>query len=227
MDQARSPRVLFVTYSYTGQTTRIVDAMADAFGARGWDVRRAPIEFTDKRYTGVFSRFPMPHALLGLVRMLPAQLLRRTGEIRIPDTARDRDVDLVVVGSPTWWLTTSVPIRSFLKSPEAAALLKGTPFTGFVVCRRYWHANLETVRKLGTKQGGRYVEGTKFTFQGGQVRSLLALLSYFRTGEIRNRFLGIRIPPTNLQPDNLEAARRFADELATTASGRTERIDPA
>jgi hypothetical protein len=214
VDPSRSPRVLFVTYSYTGQTTRVVDAMAGVFGEKGWDVRRAPIEFTDKRYVGILSRFPMHHALLDLVRMMPPQVLRRTGEIRIPDEARDSDADLVVIGSPTWWLTTNMPIRSFLKSPEAGELLDGKRFTAFVVCRRYWHNNLETVRKLGTAGGGVYVEGTKFVFQGGQVRSLLALLSYFRSGEIRDRFLGLRIPPTNLQPDDLEAARRFADRLA-------------
>ncbi len=46
--------------------------------------------------------------------MMPAQLRGATGEISIPDEARDGDYDLVVIGSPTWWIKTSVPIRSYL-----------------------------------------------------------------------------------------------------------------
>ena len=67
-----------------------------------------------------------------------------------------------------------------------------------MVCRRYWSFNLKAVRKLGTKQGGEWVNGIHFTFAGGQVRSLLSLLSYFGKGENRERYLGVKIPrPTS------------------------------
>ena len=85
--------------------------------------------------------------------MLPAQLRRATGQIRIPDEARETQYDLVCIGSPTWWLTTCMPIRSFMKSDPAGRLLDRRRFTAFVVCRRYWRNNLETVRGLGTKRG--------------------------------------------------------------------------
>jgi hypothetical protein len=83
-----------------------------------------------------------------------------------------------------------------------------------VVCRRYWGHNLRTVRKIGIEQGGSYVDGTHFSYQGGQVRSLLSLLSYLGTGEYRDRYLGVRIPLTNIQDYHLQAARIFANELA-------------
>jgi hypothetical protein len=146
--------------------------------------------------------------------MLPAQLRRATGEIRIPDEARGGDYDLICIGSPTWWLTTCMPIRSYLRSDAAGPLLAGTRFAAFVVCRRYWRNNLKTVRKLGARQGGEYVTGVRFTFAGGQVRSMLSLISYLGTGENRGRYLGVRIPPTNLRPESSEQARAFASELA-------------
>lgn len=46
------------------------------------------------------------------------------------------------------------------------------------------------------------------------MRSLLSLISYLGSGEYRKRYLGLKIPPTNLQEDQLEEARRFADALA-------------
>src|SRR3954447_3221832 len=214
------PRALVVYYTYTHQSAKVGAAMADVLRERGCDVREAEIEFTDARYADRFAQFPLRHAVLDIVGMLPAQLRGATGEIRIPDEVTDGDYDLVCIGSPTWWLKTSVPVRSFLKSDAAARLLTGKRFAAFVVCRRYWGFNLRGVKKLGTRQGGEYVGGIHFSFAGGQVRSLLALLSYFGKGENRERYLGVKIPPTNLQPDYLEQARGFATELADGLEGR-------
>ena len=75
-----------------------------------------------------------------------------------------------------------MPLRSYLKSAEAWKVLAGKQFAAYVVCRRYWSINLKEVKKLGTAAGRRYTGGTKFQFAGGQVRSLLSLLSYFGTG---------------------------------------------
>ena len=45
------------------------------------------------------------------------------------------------------------------------------------------------------------------------MRSLLSLISYLGTGEYRERYLGVKIPPTNIQPDGDDAARAFASQL--------------
>jgi menaquinone-dependent protoporphyrinogen IX oxidase len=208
------PRVLFVYYSYTQQTLKVVEAMAEVFRDRSCDVQQAAIEFTDSRYAKRFSRFPLRHVYRDLFGMIPAQLRGATGEIRVPDAAREGDYDLVVIGSPTWWLKTSVPIRSYLKSDAAGRMLNGKRFAAFVVCRRYWSINLKTVRKLGTAQGGDYVDGIHWAFAGGQIKSLLSLLSYLGKGENREHYLGVKIPPTNLKADDVEQARRFASGLA-------------
>jgi hypothetical protein len=93
-------------------------------------------------------------------------------------------------------------------------VLAGKRFAAYVVCRRYWSINLKEVRKLGTAQGGAYADGTRFQFAGGQIRSLLSLISYFGQGEMRERYLGVKIPPTNLKPDFTGQAQVFANRLA-------------
>ena len=107
-----------------------------------------------------------------------------------------------------------MPIRSWLSSDAAGRILTNTRFAAYVVCRRYWGFNLRAVQKLGTERGGRYVDGFHFSFAGGQVRSLLSLISYFGKGENRERYLGVKIPPTNLKPDYVEQAQAFASGLA-------------
>jgi menaquinone-dependent protoporphyrinogen IX oxidase len=208
------PRILFVYYSHTQQAKRVCDAMAEVLRGRGCDVSQARIEFADPHYAKNFQQFPFRHAVFGILPLLWPQLRHKTGQIRIPKAAQQGDYDLVCFGSPTWFFTTNMPLRSYLKSDEARTVLAGKPFAAYAVCRRYWSINLKEVRKLGTAQGGKYVDGIRFTYEGGQIRSLLSLLSYFGKGEIRERSLGIKIPPTNLKPDFDDQAQAFANKLA-------------
>src|SRR3954452_13581678 len=98
VDPAR--RVLFVYYSFTQQTRRVAETMADALRRRGCAVTVAPIEFTDPRYAERFAQRPMSWPIARIVGMLPAQARRKTGDIRIPAAASEGDYDLIVVGSP-------------------------------------------------------------------------------------------------------------------------------
>jgi hypothetical protein len=211
---ARKPSVLFVFYTHTQQSLRVAEAMAGVLRERGCDVSLAGIEFTDPRYARKFGRFPFRHGLLDLLAVLPAQVRRSTGQIRIPDAAREGDYDLVCFGSPTWFFTTNMPLRSYLKSAEAAKVLAGKRFAAYVVCRRYWSINLKEVKKLAAAQEGAYAGGIRFQFAGGQIRSFLSLISYFGTGEMRERYLRVKIPPTNLKPGYLGQAQGFATKLA-------------
>ncbi len=209
-----TPRVLLVHYTYTQQSLAMSNAMADELRQAGCEVTQSAIELTDRRYGPRLAKFPMGNGFLGVVRMLPAQILRKTGEIHIPPEAQAGGYDLVCVFSPTWWLTTSVPIRSFLKTPTTDALLHGTRFTDVVVCRRYWAGNHRTVKKLGVERGGEYVDGIHFTFAGGQIRSLMSLISYLGSGTYRERYYGVPIPRTNLSDAQLDEGRTFAGALA-------------
>ena len=210
------PRVLFVYYSHTQQAQRVCDAMAEVMRGRGFDVTQAGIEFTDPRYLDKFAVFPFKHAVFDIVPLLWPQLRQKTGQIVIPDEAKSGDYDLVVLGSPTWFFRTAMPLRSYLVTDEAKAVLAGKPFGAYVVCRRYWSVNLHEVERRGKAQGGKYIDGIRFTYEGGQIRSLLSLLSYFGKGEMRERSLGIKIPPTNLKPDFGDQATAFANQLADT-----------
>lgn len=214
MDPARKPRVLLVYYSFSKQALRVTDEMAAEFEARGYEVVRAEIEFTDERYVKRFAAgIPFEHTFRDVFRMLPPQLRRATGDIKIPDVVADGDYDLVCIGSPTWWLTTCMPIRSFLESDSAAKLLDGTKFGAYIVCRRYFGNNEKTVKRLATKNGGECLDAIHYVFAGGQIRSFLAMISYMSTGETREKVIGIKVPPSNLQPGFDEQARTFAGGL--------------
>ncbi len=213
-DDTVTPRVLLLYYSLSGQSAKVLDAAGEVLRERGCDVHKAPIEFTDARLSKRLSRFPLRRVWPDMLSVLPAQKRGATGEIRTPDAVRNGDYDLICIGSPTWWQAASIPVRSFLKSDEARKVLAGKPFAVFVVCRQYWRENLAEVRTLAEQQGGRYVDGIHFTYPGDPLRSMLSLTSYLGSGEYRDRYLGVRLPPTNVQPEQLDQTRAFAGSLA-------------
>ena len=123
----KPPRVLLLYYSYSGQSRKVLDAFAEVFGARGYEVSFAAIEFTDAEYSAPFSRFPLERVWPDMLSVLKAQSRGETGGIGIPEAVTDGEYDLICIGSPTWWKTVSMPMRTFLKSDEARKLLSGKP----------------------------------------------------------------------------------------------------
>src|SRR5262245_51171313 len=119
------PRARFVYYTFIRKTGGSVEERADALTARDCEVTKAPLEFTDHRFGSRFStpNIPMSWPALRIPSILVSQRLKRTGEIQIPREAQAGDYDLVVIGSPTWWLTTNMPVRSYLESTEAKRVM--------------------------------------------------------------------------------------------------------
>jgi flavodoxin len=213
MNAETKPTVLIVYYTLTKQVGRVADAMAQEFETRGCDVAKALLEFTDERWVPHLSQFPMKHPVRQLATILPAQARHKTGEIRIPPEAQRGDYDLVVLASPTWWFQTSMPLRTYLESPEAKTVLSGKPFACASVSRRYYSINLDQQKKLGEKAGGQWIDKTHFVSAGGQVKSMLAWLGYMKHGEPQEHVFGLTMYPPNLKPDFDEQAKTFVDGL--------------
>ena len=155
-----------------------------------------------------------------IASILPAQARHKTGKIRIPPEAQAGDYDLVVTVSPTWWFQVSMPIRSYLESPEAKTVLNGKPFACASVSRRYFSFNLGQQRRLAEGDGGRFIDKTHFVAAGGQVKSMLSWLGYMKHAEPQEHVMGLKMPPPNLQPNYEEHARTFINSVADQALGQ-------
>jgi flavodoxin len=214
---AGGSKVLFVYYSFTNQTRTVASTMADVLRARGCDVTEAAIGFTDEHYGNRFSKLPMSWPIAKITGMLPAQLRRKTGQIEIPPEATSNDYDLVVIGSPTWWLTTCMPVRSYLHDRASLRVLAGKPFAVFTTSRRYYKGNIKTIRALGEENGGRFIEATHFVADGNQVMSMWSWLAFMRHNAPRARSLGVKMPKPNLKVDFEAQARDFIATVAKQA----------
>lgn len=215
MNAEGNPAVLFAYFTYTNQTKKVLDPIAEALRGHGCDVTFARIELTDPRYEKRFEAFPLKKPYREMFGMIPAELRDKPVQIAIPDVVTEREYDFVVVGAPTWWLSTDVAMRTFMESDAARKILNGKPFATVICCRRYWKHNFKTLKRKGKVCGGVFADGIHFTYAGGQVRSLLSLLSYLGKGDYEEKYLGVKIPRTNIQDNQIEQARQFGSQLAT------------
>ena len=204
-------QVLILYYSFTNQTRRVGEGMAAAFRERGCDVALCEIELVDERYP---MNLPLRPFWRRMLKMIPVQLLGKTGQVRVDEQALAQNYDLICIGSPTWWFYPALPVGSMLKSESAPPLFDARRFAVFTVCRAFWGANLRSVKRLATKAGGRFVDSAAFVFQGNQVRSMLSFINYLQNGENRDRFWGYRIYPFGVPDEGIERAKSFANRLA-------------
>jgi hypothetical protein len=81
MGSTRRPQILFVYYTYTQQTLKVVEAMAAVLRDRGCEVHRAAIAFTDPRYAHRFFSIPLRHVYVDLFGLLVPQSRRPNQEL--------------------------------------------------------------------------------------------------------------------------------------------------
>ncbi len=212
------PRVLILYYSFTQQTRRVADAMGEVFDELDWEVERCNIDFIDERYR---IELPFRPVIRNLLSWLLPQVLGKTCAVHVPEDVLAADYDLICLGSPTWWLNPAMPVVSFLKSPAAGRVLAGKRFAVFAVCRKLWWNNMRRVKKLAGKQGGSFVDGAAFCFQGNQIQSALSFISYLHNETNLDRCCGVKIYEFGIPADGIARAQDFARELA----GKTEPAD--
>ncbi|MGK2908218.1 MAG: hypothetical protein ACSLE1_00195 [Sphingobium sp.] len=203
-------RCLILYYSMTGQAAKAASLAADAAQGAGWEAILCRMTMSDP--SDVLAR-PMNIA----ASKKWTQGAQKGVIVPVaydPPDAITRRYDAVLLFSNTWGDHPSVPVRSFLESPEAGAVLSDTPFGAFIICRRLWEKNLGIVRKLGEAAGGRFLGGEAFMHPGGQIGSLIQTITYlYRTDGGRRRFAGFPLPRYGLSDEALGRIASFTREL--------------
>ena len=192
MSGETKPRVLIVYFTLTKQSGRVADAMAKEFEARGCEVTKAMIEFTDERWVPKLSPVPdeapdlpgrdaPPCTVASQDRGDPHSLGSAGGRLR---SRADRVSHLVVPDEHSDPLVPRVAGRE--GDPRRQAVRNGVDLPPLLQ-----HQPREQ-RKLAEKNGGRFTDKTHFVAAGGQVKSMLSWLGYMKHGEPQERAMGLR-----------------------------------
>ena len=134
-------QVLVVHYSQTGQLSRLVQSVCGSLRKRS-DIQ------VDFLAIEPAQPYPFPWPFLSFFRIFPETVLMRPQPLKPLAVDPAKRYDLVILAYQVWFLTPSLPIISFLASPEAAQLLRDTPVVTVIGCRNMW---LMAQEKLKTR----------------------------------------------------------------------------
>ncbi|MHA6492164.1 dialkylresorcinol condensing enzyme [Pseudomonas borbori] len=197
-------QVLVVHYSQTGQLDRLMQSVC----APLLQQTAIQVDFLNLQPA---QPYPFPWPFLGFFRIFPETVLMRPQPLRPMAVDADKRYDLVILAYQVWFLAPSQPMTSFLASPQAARLLKGTPVVTLIGCRNMWLMAQEKVKQRLTELGARLVDNIALTDACGTAASFLATPLWMFTG--RQKPYGW-VPRAGIDEAEIAAARRFGDAMA-------------
>jgi len=192
-------KVLVVHYSQTGQLTDIVDAILDPLtNAPKVAITHLalkpqppyPFPWTAQRFCDVF-----PESVEGV----PCAL----APLELDPEAR---FDLVVLAYTVWYLSPSLPVQAFLRSPEAARLFPGTPVVTVIGCRNMWLLAQEQVKQRLCELDARLMGNIVLGDRAGNLTGVATIAHWMLTGR-KDRLLGVFPKPGVAEKDIRQASR--------------------
>src|SRR3989338_115230 len=143
-------RILALYYSQTGQLTRVVRSMTAPLEGRA-DIQIVWQNLQPKR------PYPFPWPFLDFLDVFPESVHMVPPEMEPVSFDPDAHFDLVILAYQVWFLSPSLPITGFLRSP-AARVLKGKPVITLIACRNMWLTAQEKVKALLVERGARLID---------------------------------------------------------------------
>jgi hypothetical protein len=201
-------QILVVHFSQTGQLDRLVRSVCAPL-EKAADVQ------VDYLQLQPAERFPFPWPFLGFFRIFPETVLMRPQPLLPLQVDADKRYDLVILAYQVWFLSPSLPVTSFLASPEAAKLLKDTPVVTLIGCRNMWLMAQEKVKAKLASLGARLVDNIALTDACGTAASFLATPLWLFTGRQKPYSW---VPRAGIEESEIVAASRFGEAMAQRLS---------
>ena len=199
-------RVLFISYSQTGQLASVVASVAAPL------VSSPSIEVVMETLEPE-EPYPFPWPFLEFFDTFPETVHGAPKPLKPLRVSSDEPFDLVVLAYQVWFLSPSQPIAAFLKSPEALRLLSGRPVMTLIACRNMWLMAQDNVREKLRALGAHHIDNVALTDRAHSAATFVSTPLWMLTGR-RGPFLGGAVPAAGIDAADIEAARRFGVAIA-------------
>src|SRR5690606_18271143 len=112
------------------------------------------------------------------------------------------------LGYQVWFLSISIPINSFLFSPDAAQLFQNTPVLTVIGCRNMWVNAQEKMKKRLQELQAHLVGNIVLTDKAPNLISAYTIVKWMFTGK-KEKYLGI-FPKPGISDQDINNASVFA-----------------
>jgi hypothetical protein len=199
--------VLVIYYSQSGQLESIARNIASPLlNAADVNVVFHEIELVNP--------FPFPWNNDAFFGAFPESFLQIPAPLKqVPQTIMDVKFDLILLHYQVWYLTPSIPINSFLKSPEAKILLNNTPIVTINGSRNMWIMAQEKVKVL-LKQNNAMLKGNiALVDRVGNLISVITIVEWMFSG-VKKKYLGI-FPLPGVSDKDIKESSKFGNLIVS------------
>lgn len=196
-------RVLVVHYSQSGQLNRVVDSVMAPLRSSG------SIQ-VDELQIQMQQPFPFPWPFLRFFHIFPETVRMEPQALRPLQVDAHARYDLIILAYQVWFLSPSLPMTSFLATPEAQQLLRDTPVMTLVGCRNMWLMAQEKMKARLQQLQAPLLDHAVLTDECGMALSFLATPLWLFTGKQQPYAC---LPKAGISETDIQAASRFGDAL--------------
>jgi hypothetical protein len=195
--------ILVIYYTQSGQLKEIADQISEPFGNSN-EYKVTYHEITMEK------PFPFPWQKDQFFDAFPETFLQIPAALKpVPDEILKTKYDLVLLHYQVWYLSPSIPINSFLKSPEAGILLKNTPVITISGSRNMWIMAQEKIKAL-LKENNAYLKGNiALVDRVGNLISVITIVEWMFSGE-KKKYLNV-FPLPGVSDKDIKESTKFGE----------------
>ncbi|GAB1263658.1 dialkylrecorsinol condensing enzyme [Aurantivibrio infirmus] len=198
-------RILVIGYTQSGQLDRVIKSVSQPL------LDSDAIELSYLTLEPA-KPFPFPWPFLYFFNTFPDCVYEEPIELK-PLNLESYDYDLIILAYQVWFLSPSLPISTFLNSPEAEKIFSGKPVITLIGCRNMWLMAQEKVKEKLAKLNARLIDNVVLTDEAHNAATFIATPLWVLTGN-KGPWLGGVIPRAGISDNDILAAKRFGDAIA-------------
>ena len=193
-------KVLVIYFSQSGQLSEIAQQLSRP-------LQEDPEVEVDFYEIKPVHSFPFPWTSAAFFDTFPETFKQLPEEIHPPaPKILATDYDLVLLHYQVWYLTPSIPINSFLKSPFAEQILKGKDVVTISGSRNMWALAQEKMKSLLHANEARLVGNIALTDRHHNLISVITIVDWMFSG-VKKKAYGIFPLPGVSQAEIKEASK--------------------
>lgn len=195
-------KVLVVSYSQTGQLTKLVSNFTKPL------LEDENIQIVYKNIKSKKS-YPFPWDLMTFMDTFPESVHLVPCEIE--DFEDDNnDYDLIILSYQVWFLSPSIPITSFLKSNWAKKKFANKPVITLIGCRNMWIMAQEKMKQLLLDLNAKLIDNVVLIDKGNSLETFITTPRWMLTGK-KDSFFGLST--AGIDENEIVKSQRFGSAL--------------
>jgi hypothetical protein len=192
--------ILVVSYSQTGQLSRIVDSILAPIQECGAvSVTRVQLE--------PVMPYPFPWPISRFFDVFPECVTLTPPEIYPLPLSVVKPYDLVILAYQVWFFSPSLPVAAFLNSKEASVVFRGNPVITVIGCKDTWVMAQERVKEFLGRLGAVLIDNVALVDKSPRFYRLISTQRWLWTGKKNGSFK--IFPPAGISNSEIQNASRF------------------